>query len=120
MRIGNDWTNTVTRVILKSTKEIKFGRILQYRTVCTTHNSNCVTNVIKILNQEFQKDSFTNITSSIEEKMSRKLHLQANNPIGILKNELFSILQTLGFRTFDNYSPIVTAKENFDNLLIPT
>lgn len=120
MRIGNDWTNTVTRVILKSTKEIKFGHILQYRTVCTIHNSSHIANTIRILNQEFQKDSFTNITSSIEEKMNRKLHLQANNPIGILKNELFSILQTLGFRTFDSFCPIVTAKENFDNLLIPT
>jgi phenylalanyl-tRNA synthetase alpha chain len=60
-----------------------------------------------------------NITQSIIEKNSVWLHNNANHPLGIIKDRIYSVMRPMGFDTFDNLSPIVTVAQNFDELLVP-
>ena len=68
------------------------------------------------------KTNYSNIPKFIEDKISRKLHLQKNHPIEIIKNHIYSYFNGLcdyKFITFDNLDPIVSIENNFDRLLIP-
>lgn len=65
----------------------------------------------------FNKNSFSNIPSSIENKLGKNLHLKSDHPLGILKNHIYNYFQD--FETFDNLSPIVSIQDNFDLLRIP-
>jgi phenylalanyl-tRNA synthetase alpha chain len=58
-----------------------------------------------------------NIPKSILDKINMRLHLQRNHPLNILKNRIDSHFQ--GFKVFDDLNPIVSTKQNFDDLLIP-
>ena len=60
-----------------------------------------------------------NIPQSIFDKIGRDLHNKKDNPIEIIKNMIYSIPEFRTFAKFDNLSPLVHIKNNFDNLLIP-
>lgn len=69
------------------------------------------------------KTDYCNIPISIIDKLQKKLHNQKNHPIEIIKNHIytyFSNLDTYKFSMFDDLSPVVSTKNNFDDLLIPT
>ncbi|KAL8280870.1 hypothetical protein RQP46_006874 [Phenoliferia psychrophenolica] len=71
----------------------------------------------KIGDQVYERDSWSNATPTILDKLPRQLHLDPSHPIGILR--------TLIEAHFDNYehlnslSPIVTVAQNFDDLGFP-
>ena len=68
------------------------------------------------------KTEYNNIPKFIEDKIDRKLHLQQNHPICILKNHVynyFNNLENYKFEIFDNFDPVVNIIDNFDKLLIP-
>jgi phenylalanyl-tRNA synthetase alpha chain len=68
-----------------------------------------------------------NVPVSIEEKMGRNLHLQKNHPLNTIKtlietyfqNDFVATQPGLKLKSYDNLSPIVTTKMNFDDLLTP-
>ncbi|KAI7897567.1 phenylalanyl-tRNA synthetase [Cokeromyces recurvatus] len=67
--------------------------------------------------QRFPRDEWTNVTPTVLSKINRKLHLQPQNPISIIRQLIESNFQD--FQKFNNHSPIVTTKQNFDDLFIP-
>ncbi|KAI8911569.1 phenylalanyl-tRNA synthetase [Gorgonomyces haynaldii] len=74
---------------------------------------------ITILNRDFVADSMTNVGPSIVSKLDRKLHLQPNHPLNILKTKIEAYFHGInpGYCVLDSMNPIVTTKQNFDDLL---
>eukprot|EP00899_Mesostigma_viride_P018315 jgi/Mesvir1/26485/Mv16154-RA.1 len=68
-----------------------------------------------------ENDPDNNVTDNIFSKIGRNLHNQNDLPLGILKNAIYSYFDTTlpGFVKFDNLHPVVSAKANFDEVLVP-
>ena len=67
-----------------------------------------------------------NVSPSIAERLGTNLHLKTDHPLNNIKhiiethfNDLSAQTGQRPFEVFDNLSPIVTKKQNFDDLLIP-
>ncbi|GJJ72965.1 phenylalanyl-tRNA synthetase alpha chain [Entomortierella parvispora] len=69
---------------------------------------------ITVGGKTYNKDSTTNVTPTILEKTTRQLHLIPTHPIAIIKNLIASTFPD--FKHYDQFSPVVTTKENFDDL----
>ncbi|KAF9177862.1 hypothetical protein BGZ50_008301 [Haplosporangium sp. Z 11] len=69
---------------------------------------------IAIGGKTYPTDKFTNVTPTILEKTTRQLHQIPTHPIAIIKNLIESTFP--GFKQYDNFSPVVSTKENFDDL----
>lgn len=87
------------------------------KTVCT----------VNINGKKYEADDYTNITSKITAYLGRNLHLQEHNPLSLVRQRIvkyfYSSFTQRGnptFSVYENLSPIVTAKQNFDDLLIPS
>lgn len=66
------------------------------------------------------RNQFCNIPKSIDDKITRKLHLQKNHPIEIIKNQIYAYFKKTGnYEMFDDLDSVVTVEDNFDKLLIP-
>lgn len=59
-----------------------------------------------------------NIGENIKQKINKGLHLNERNPICIIKNKIYDFFGD-DFTKFDDLDPLVSAKDNFDKLLIP-
>ena len=61
---------------------------------------------------ELNKTEYSNIPSSIEEKLTKKLHNQKNHPIEIMKNHIYHYFinseecNNFKFTIFDDLSPV--------------
>lgn len=82
---------------------------------------------VKLSDEEFVTDAFTNITPKISSYLGQNLHLQKHNPLSLVRQRIvkyfYSSFTRCGnpiFSVYDNLSPIVTTKQNFDDLLIPS
>ena len=83
---------------------------------------------ISVLGETFHRDKMTNLTEGLLRKVKRKLHLQNDHPIGMIKKQIESHFHgnyrsRYGgciFAAVDNLSPVVTIEQNFDSLLVPT
>lgn len=71
-------------------------------------------------------DELNNVPSSILSKIGKNLHNQKDHPLEIIKrkiqtyfNEYNVVEKDIKFKCFDNFSPIVSVKQNFDELEIP-
>ncbi|KAL4597723.1 hypothetical protein ACB092_11G009300 [Castanea dentata] len=67
-------------------------------------------------------DPTNNVSDTIFSKLGMQLHRRDQHPIGILKNALFEYFDTSypnKFDKFDDLCPIVTVKQNFDDVLVP-
>lgn len=63
-----------------------------------------------------------NVTDTIFQKLGVNLHHRKDHPLGIIKEAIFQYFEqkTPGkFKFFEDLYPVVTAKQNFDELLIP-
>ncbi len=63
----------------------------------------------------------SNVTANIQAKVGRNLHLLRNHPINIISNHIASHFHKTNpgvFKVYDNLSPIVSTKRNFDDLLV--
>jgi phenylalanyl-tRNA synthetase alpha chain len=66
-----------------------------------------------------------NVPDSIKAKVGSRLHLRRGHPLAQIKNTIQAYFEggncSLGakFRTFDELHPVVTLKQNFDDLLTP-
>lgn len=81
---------------------------------------------VKINSTEFISDDYTNVTPKIISYLGRNLHLQNDNPLSIVRQRIvqyfyksFTHRGKPTFSVYDNLSPIVSTKQNFDDLLIP-
>lgn len=72
---------------------------------------------VQVLGKSYPRDATTNITSSIIDKLERRLHLQPSHPLGILRTLIESHWPT--FTHLSDFSPVVTPARNFDDLSFP-
>lgn len=108
-------------VILKSSRI--FSAILFRCNYSTAPKS---VSTVLINNKEFESDAYTNLTPKIISYLNRNLHLHKDNPLSLVRQSIVSYFYksfTSGgnpsFSVYENLSPIVTTKQNFDDLLIP-
>lgn len=69
-----------------------------------------------------QKNEWNNIPTSIANKVGINIYKQPLNPICILKKSIldyFSTAYKSEFQVFEDFSPMVTTKQAFDDILIP-
>ncbi|KAG0451886.1 hypothetical protein HPP92_026254 [Vanilla planifolia] len=67
-------------------------------------------------------DPTNNVPDTIFSKLGMQLHRRDNHPIGILRNAIYEYFDATypgKFVKFDDLSPIVSVKENFDDVLVP-
>ncbi|KAJ0255487.1 Phenylalanine--tRNA ligase [Hirschfeldia incana] len=67
-------------------------------------------------------DPTNNVPDSIFSKLGMQLHRRDKHPIGIIKNAIYNYFESnyeKKFETFEDLSPIVTTKQNFDDVLVP-
>lgn len=92
--------------------------------------------ICKLVRRPFSTNlnsNLRNITPNIEDKLNRKLWLQKNHPLNILRNKIVSFfdeenkhkysklnVKTQDFTLKEDLSPIVSVKECFDDLLVPS
>ncbi|KAF9429888.1 hypothetical protein BGZ94_009077 [Podila epigama] len=69
---------------------------------------------ITVGGKTYISDKFTNVTPTILGKTTRQLHLIPTHPIAIIKDLIVATFPD--FKHYDNFSPVVTTKENFDDL----
>ncbi|XP_059055943.1 probable phenylalanine--tRNA ligase, mitochondrial [Achroia grisella] len=81
---------------------------------------------VKINGTEFISDEYTNVTPKIMSYLGKNLHLRKDNPLSMVRQRIvqyfyksFTHRGNPTFSVYDNLSPIVTTKQNFDDLLIP-
>ena len=72
---------------------------------------------IRVLQDTYLADDYTNITPSISSKLSRRLHTQEGHPISTLRSLIESHFPD--FAHLSSLSPIVTPYQNFDSLSFP-
>lgn len=69
-----------------------------------------------------EDDPANNVPDSVFSKIGMQLHTRENHPLGILKNAIYSYFDEEFpevFKKFDNLSPVVSVKANFDDVLTP-
>ena len=69
-----------------------------------------------------RENQYSNIPKGVKELLGKNLHNISNHPIEIVKRAVFAYFDNLEhykFYKFETLSPIVTVKQNFDDLLIP-
>jgi phenylalanyl-tRNA synthetase alpha chain len=79
-------------------------------------------------NNDNDDDGFCNIPPHIADKVGRNLHLQRHHPLGILCQIIVQYFQSQensgrllhSLTHISNLSPLVSTRENFDSLLIPS
>lgn len=69
---------------------------------------------ITVGGKTYTKDDFSNVTSTILGKTTRQLHLIPTHPVAIIKDLISSTFPN--FKHYDQFSPVVATKENFDDL----
>ncbi|XP_058834836.1 probable phenylalanine--tRNA ligase, mitochondrial [Topomyia yanbarensis] len=82
---------------------------------------------VDLYQQQYSRDSWTNITPKILSHLDRNLHLQANHPLSIIRKRIVkyfygAYLNPRGsplFSVYENLSPVVSTEQNYDNLLVP-
>eukprot|EP00055_Hartaetosiga_balthica_P001610 m.138480 g.138480 ORF g.138480 m.138480 type:complete len:443 (+) comp15061_c0_seq1:128-1456(+) len=89
-------------------------------------SSDAKANVIEIDGHQFERDEATNVSPAILAKTSQSLLHIPHHPLKIIKDKITAHLNSnlaLDEPTFtlhDDIYPVVTMKQNFDSLLIPT
>jgi phenylalanyl-tRNA synthetase alpha chain len=69
-----------------------------------------------------EDDPANNVPDSVFAKIGMQLHTRDEHPLGILKNAIYGYFDEAFpglFQKFDNLSPIVSVKANFDDVLTP-
>jgi phenylalanyl-tRNA synthetase alpha chain len=72
---------------------------------------------IRVLEDTYLTDDYTNLTPSISSKLSRRLHAQNGHPISTLRSLIEDHFPD--FAHLSSLSPIVTPYQNFDSLSFP-
>ncbi|KAK8796723.1 hypothetical protein WA538_005917, partial [Blastocystis sp. DL] len=92
-------------------------RLLQNRSIQSGVRAFSITK-----DQLIQKNEWNNITPAIANKVGLNIYKNPLNPICILKKSILSFFNDQyknEFQVFEDFSPIVTTKQAFDDILIP-
>ncbi|KAH3768801.1 phenylalanine--tRNA ligase, mitochondrial-like [Dreissena polymorpha] len=96
--------------------------LCQHRSKSTVGHQKTTT----VLGQSYEVDPWTNVSPAILEKIGMNLHSQKYHPICLIRQRIqdffykrFTKRGNPIFSVFDNESPVVSLKQNFDNLLVP-
>lgn len=84
-------------------------------------------NYISVNGREFECDAWSNVSSKILSHLGRNLHLQQYHPLSFIRQRIVDLFykRFVGrrgnpvFSVYNDLSPVVSVKQNFDNLLIP-
>lgn len=116
--------------VLHKTKTMIFSRILHYKSlsqpISRLLSTHPVRSVIELNNSKYKTDDYFNLTPKILSYLGRNIYLQKNHPLSIIRQRLSNYFYqeytspkgTPLFSVYENLSPIVTTKQNFDSLLI--
>uniref|UniRef100_A0A060T1Z4 Phenylalanine--tRNA ligase, mitochondrial n=1 Tax=Blastobotrys adeninivorans TaxID=409370 RepID=A0A060T1Z4_BLAAD len=74
---------------------------------------------IKVLGNEYKTDEWTNIPPSIISLLGRDLHQNPSHPVGIIRQLVENRIKDLGYTFYNDFKPVVTTAQNFDNLGFP-
>lgn len=93
----------------------------------STHYYSTGTQMIDLLGRSFKVDEMTNISETITNKLNKQLHNKNNHPLQIVKSRIVNYFHGnfrnrhggCVFAAIDNLNPIVTIRQNFDDLLVP-
>ncbi|KAI4318186.1 hypothetical protein L6164_025987 [Bauhinia variegata] len=69
-----------------------------------------------------RNDPTNNVLDAIFSKLGKQLHRRDNHPLGILKNTIYEYFDanfSNKFNKLDDLCPIVSVKQNFDDVLVP-
>ncbi|CAD6238249.1 unnamed protein product [Miscanthus lutarioriparius] len=67
-----------------------------------------------------EDDPTNNVPDTIFSKISLQLHRRDNHPLGILKNTIYNYFDKNFTGQFDDLCPLVSVKQNFDDVLVPS
>ncbi|KEP50655.1 phenylalanyl-tRNA synthetase alpha subunit [Rhizoctonia solani 123E] len=95
-----------------TSSKIVCPRTLQYRPIQRQYSS--IRGEYEIEGQKYPKDEWSNTPNTILSKVPRRLHLQQGHPISTLRALIES--HFAGFSYLNSLSPIVSTKQNFDDL----
>ncbi len=120
------------RALITRSQNIKLSQF-NYSTTANQKGQNANTakkdkGEIILHGHKFQVDEWTNVTPKILDLTERKLHLNPKHPLGLIKQRVVDFMygkynNVRGnplFSVHQNQSPIVTLKQNFDSLLVPS
>ena len=82
---------------------------------------------LEVLGRSYETDEMTSATATILSRVPRKLHLQHQHPLNIIKERIVAHFHSTYttrtgnamFTSIEDVSPIVTVEQNFESLLIP-
>ena len=86
-------------------------------TLARSHKSTSALSHIRVLEETYPIDDYTNMTPSISSKLSRRLHARKGHPISTLRSLIENHFPD--FAHLSSLSPIVTPYQNFDSLSFP-
>ena len=83
---------------------------------------------VEVLGKSFARDDMTTVTPKILSRVGVNLHNQAHHPLCIIKERVRDFfygyfLNRRGnplFSIYDHLSPVVTTRQNFDSVMVPT
>ncbi|KAJ3397848.1 hypothetical protein HDU92_002520 [Lobulomyces angularis] len=104
-------------------RHLNFNKLfLNFSTNVKSVNSSESGHYIQICNEKYKTDPFNNLSTSILQKINVKLLKNENHPLTILKSLIedhFEKNFKNQYKAVDNLlNPVVTAKQNFDDLFI--
>ena len=82
---------------------------------------------LEVLGKSYESDEMTSATPTILSRVPRKLHLQPQHPLNIIKQRIVGHFHSTYttrtgnalFTSIEDVSPVVTVEQNFESLLIP-
>lgn len=92
------------------------------RKYSSTTNTDSTDNTIKLFDQVYERDEWTNINKNIKDKLDRNLLHLKYHPLNHLANKIKHFFYknyinrngTPLFSIYDNFRPIVSVEQNFD------
>lgn len=113
-------TTSILSAPLRSTHRVYF-RLL----VSTTQPE--LKNEVTVLGNTYPKDNYTNVTEKVLSHVGKNLYLQKYHPLSLVRQRIVNYFyKTFAnsrgnpeFSVYENLSPAVSVKQNFDSLLIP-
>ncbi|OWF53551.1 phenylalanine--tRNA ligase, mitochondrial-like [Mizuhopecten yessoensis] len=108
--------------------------LLRQNRICTyctksnmTPSADITTDTVTVRGKTYNRDSWTNVTPTILQKLGKNLHGKKYHPLNLIKLRIndffyknyFNKYRNPLFSVYDNLSPVVTLYQNYDSLLVP-
>ncbi|BFZ58226.1 hypothetical protein PYCC9005_005288 [Savitreella phatthalungensis] len=93
---------------------------LQLRGCTSCCNSLRRQSTLRILGQDHVRDGWTNVPESVVRLTERKLHLEADHPLGILRSHIEAQMPSHLYAYYNLLPAVVSVRQNFDSLGFPS